>query len=155
MTRVRIVMAVASLGALAAGYLMFGGDNPRMIEQPHLRGYDMRLATLPAGTVTLERPAKVAFVPSTPQTLARGKVYYGYYCLACHGHRGDGNGPVGESYLPKPADLRRPQVGSYSDQQLLDAMIDGTGHEPAMAYTVRPEHRGYLVAYVRSLRSAK
>ena len=82
---------------------------------------------------------------------ARGKVYYDYYCVFCHGDKGDGNGPVGESYVPVPADLRAAKIQAYADGELLRAMLVGTGHEPVLGRVVHPEHRWYLVLYVRSM----
>ena len=62
-----------------------------------------------------------------------------------------GNGPVGESYFPAPADLRTGKVSHYSDGRLLRAMLTGIGHEPVLERVVPPRHRWCLVLYVRSL----
>ena len=87
----------------------------------------------------------------TAGDIARGRVYYTYYCIQCHGGRGDGTGPVGESLFPPPADLRSPRAQARSDDQLLRAMLTGPSHEPVLEYTVLPEHRWWLVLYVRAL----
>jgi hypothetical protein len=34
---------------------------------------------------------------------------------------------------------------------LLRMMLTGAGHEPVLGYTVLPEHRWYLVLFLRSL----
>ena len=142
--------------------------------QPNIRAYRAAMPLPPEGSVPIAdaRPSlpttaqattmKVLSqtLAATPETIARGKVYYGYYCLACHGATGDGRGPVGESFVPAPGDLRSPRIRAMSDGQLLRAMLTGDGHRPILAatgkeavleYTVLPEHREYLVLYVRSL----
>lgn len=91
-------------------------------------------------------------LPATAVNLKNGRIYYGYYCLMCHGDNGDGNGPVGQSYVPKPADLRSEAVRSMTDGQLYLAMLMGEGHEPVMIQTVAPAHRWPLVMYLRTLK---
>jgi hypothetical protein len=87
----------------------------------------------------------------TPTILGAGKIYYSYYCVFCHGESGAGDGPVGHSYVPPPADLRSPRVAAYGDGRLLQAMLRGVGHEPVLERVVAPEHRWPLVLYVRTL----
>ena len=96
----------------------------------------------------------------TEANIARGKVYYQYYCIFCHAANGDGNATVGQSLVPVPGDLRSPKVQAYSDGELLRAMLTGPGHKPfapyagstpVLEYTVLPEHRWYMVLFVRSL----
>jgi hypothetical protein len=137
---------------------------PRMRIQPSIRTYQTAVPPLPAGVIPVEQP--VVALPSeedaltwtnpvtaTPENSARGKVYYQYYCIFCHGEQGRGDGPVGQSYVPIPADLSAQKIQAYSDGQLLRAMLSGIGHEPVLERVVPPEHRGYLVHYVRSLLS--
>ncbi len=133
---------------------------PHMYDQQNLRPFKQQLPPMPAGTtprkgraITLvEQQAGLARNPVAVnrRTLDNGRIYYGYYCLACHGEKGDGNGPVGESYVPKPADLRSPVVTSLTDGQLYRAMLTGTGHDPVMIDAVPLEQRWPLVAYVRT-----
>ena len=150
-----IVGAGVILGAMA-GLLLVG---PRMKGQPNIRAYQARVPPPPAGVVPVEPALYHAEKPHS-DPLAAGKVYYQYYCQMCHGASGDGNGPVGQSFMPAPTDLRAAKVQSLSDAQLLRAMLTGSGHEPAASpagrravveYIVLPEHRGYLALYVRSL----
>jgi mono/diheme cytochrome c family protein len=120
---------------------------------------------MPAGTVpttgryetelAAQTSLAVAPIPKTPLAIRNGRTYYGYYCLMCHGEKGDGNGPVGESYDPKPADLTSPKYAKLNDGQLLNRMLHGEGHDPVMAQTVQPEHRWPLLLYVRTLTKKK
>lgn len=141
------------------GYLLYKG--PRMTIQHHVRDYQMIMPAPAAGSVTVAPPERLPSVaesaamknplPSTPQTLAAARVYYTYYCIFCHGDNGAGDGPVGTSYIPKPADLGSAKVAAYLDGDLLRASLTGPGHEPVLERVVPPEHRWYLVSFVRSL----
>jgi len=154
------LFALIAAALLAGGYLMFTG--PEMKDQPHIRAYQAAMPPTPEGSVPLRNPAAtmpttrqaqelLRALPASAENLARGKVYYGYYCAFCHGDAGDGRGPVGESYVPQPADLRGAKVRELSDGQLFRAMLLGDGHEPVLARVVPELHRPYLVLYVRQL----
>jgi mono/diheme cytochrome c family protein len=146
------------VGALFALVLYEG---PRMKVQHHIREFQMSLPNIPAGTqpvhpfVKLPSAAQAAQLKNplsaNAENLARARVYYGYYCVFCHGDSGTGDGPVGQSYIPVPADLRAAKIAALRDGDLLRAMLTGTGHEPVLERVVAPEHRWYLVLFVRSL----
>jgi hypothetical protein len=151
-----IALAVIAFGVFS--YLLFTG--PRMRTQINIRPFQAQMPVIPKGAV----PVVDAFealpdsnqanpLAKTPENYARGKVYYGYYCVFCHGESGAGDGPVGYSYVPVPTDLRTKKVKSLSDGQLLRAMLAGVGHEPVLERVVPSEHRWYLELYVRSLGS--
>ena len=154
-----ILVAMVAAGAVAV-YLMFTG--PRMYDQPHIRTGRAHMPPTPEGAVPVKDPiaampttreaeALVKGLAATRENVDRGRVYYGYYCVACHGDAGDGRGPVGGSYIPTPADLRSAKVQAKSDGELYRAMLTGEGHAPVLERVVPPEHRPYLVLYVRSL----
>jgi hypothetical protein len=154
-----IVGAVTAILAVASYVLLVG---PRMYDQPHIRAFQAVFPPMPEGTVPVEDPtfsvpsAEAAAVltnplSSTPENLEGGKACYLAYCVACHGDAGDGNGPVGESYVPKPSDLREAKIRAYADGQLMRAMLLGTGHEPVLGRVVHPQYRWSLVLYVRAL----
>jgi mono/diheme cytochrome c family protein len=42
-------------------------------------------------------------------TLPSGQELYGWYCAACHGEKGDGNGPAARFLYPKPRNFREGQ----------------------------------------------
>jgi hypothetical protein len=132
---------------------------PRMNKQVSIHPYQQRMPVTPTGTVPANgslktysaREAKLTAnpLPNTPVNMRNGKIYYGYYCLMCHGEGGDGNGPVGQSYVPKPADLSSPKIAALNDGQLYDHMLHGVGHDPVLMQTVQPGQRWPLVMYVR------
>lgn len=140
--------------------LMFTG--PHMRYQAYIRSFEQQMPLPPAGMVTVEPDEKTAptaaqtrqlinpLAPS-PENIAKGRIYYGYYCSFCHDDKGQGNGPVGQSYMPKPADLQQARIRNMRDGELFAAMLLGPGHEPVMERIVEPTHRWYLVLYMRAL----
>lgn len=153
-------VALVGLGVLVYFSIMFTG--PRMQVQEHIRPYQRVMPLPPDGMVPAEPdtyrvPSSQEAsgmknpVPDAQNSRDRGRVYYNYYCVFCHGENGQGDGPVGYSYMPAPADLHAPRVLQLSDGDLLRAILLGVGHEPVLPRVVVPEHRWYLVAYVRSL----
>jgi mono/diheme cytochrome c family protein len=137
-------------------YLMFSG--PRMFVQPKYLAYQAVLPTVPAEIVPVSGPAALPEapparnpLPDTEQTRRAGQVYYGYYCVFCHGKDGRGDGPVGLSYVPTPADLTAAAVRGLSDRALYHASLTGVGHSPVLPYVVVPEAPWYIVLYVRHL----
>jgi hypothetical protein len=140
--------------ACVFGYILVMG--PRMRTQPSIKSFQARMPTLPAGVVPVEPaptlPPTTATNPLSPseEHYEWGKTYYEYYCLFCHGAKGDGNGPVGQSYIPLPTNLRLARVQALSDGELYHAMLNGVGHAPVLERVVPCDHRWYLVLYIRS-----
>jgi hypothetical protein len=161
MKKVIIALIIAAPLAFAALFLFVLYEGPRMTVQHHLRDFQMIMPAPVAGTVPVTPPERLPAAADamkqksplqvTPQAVAAGRIYYGYYCVFCHGDYGDGNGPVGQSYMPRPADLRTARVAGLPDGELLLSMLKGIGHEPVLERVVPPEHRWYLVSYVRTL----
>jgi mono/diheme cytochrome c family protein len=158
-----VVVLVCGLAAAAVAlYLMFAG--PRMRTQIKLVPYQAVMPAMPSGVVpVVARPSTVPSeesvpqlrnpLPATQQTIENGRVYYGYYCVFCHGADGRGDGPVGRSYVPTPTDLRSPRVIGLSDGALCRAMLTGAGHEPVLGYVIDPKTHWYLVSYMRHLQA--
>ena len=46
-------------------------------------------------------------LPRTPETVNRGATVYEQNCASCHGKTGAGDGPVGRTLAPAPANLAR------------------------------------------------
>jgi mono/diheme cytochrome c family protein len=152
-TKIAIALLIlAGVGGMSAALFI----GPRMRIQPNIRPHQAVFAPLPANLAPYSTPAgpPAASMPAD-QALAAGKVYYGYYCAFCHGAAGRGDGPVGESYTPAPADLRTAAVRGYSDAQLERAMLTGPGHEPVLEQVVWPAYRPALMAYVRQLAASQ
>ncbi|WP_129125009.1 c-type cytochrome [Geomonas oryzae] len=157
-----MVLAPPLFGAVVFSWILVRG--PRMTVQHHIREFQMVLPGPAPGSVSVtsatSAPAEegaggVTGPKATPALLAQGRIYYSYYCLFCHGVAGAGDGPVGNSYVPRPADLRHASVGAYPDGELLQRMLTGAGHEPVLERVVPQRHRWPLVAYLRSLSSSR
>ncbi len=153
-----VIGAVFTVGVLvtAVSLLLTG---PHMDEQPDFKTFDAVPRPPAFGAVSLEGApaagAGGAARPAGPEALQRGRTDYHYYCVFCHGERGKGDGPVGESYVPRPADL---SVVSWGDAGLPDMaarMLTGPGHSPVLERVVPPSEVPYLAVYVRTLSSSK
>jgi hypothetical protein len=134
---------------------------PRMTDQPNLRHFEREMPPMPKNSIPVEgtrqlpdNPAAAAKlsnpVKATPQAVALGRYYYGYYCGMCHGANKNGDGEVGRSYRPKPADLTDPRFAQRPDGELAYRMVSGPGHAPVLAATVPLERRWYIVHYLKA-----
>lgn len=68
-----------------------------------------------------EQPLPPKPPKKSPELLEAGKKLYELHCLACHGEKGDGNGPVGQALVPKPRDFAKDpfKQGSKPDEVFL------------------------------------
>ncbi len=56
-----------------------------------------------------------------------GEQIYRQHCVVCHGEKGDGQTPLGQSLLPHPRDFTRAQeMASISDRELAQAIARGS-----------------------------
>jgi len=152
-----------------AGYeaLMYYDNNfryGRMRETPAVRPYEEPLLKMEAGLVPVNggesvyrttagidliSPLKVR----DAAVIARGKAVYLTFCAQCHGYNYDGNGTVGQSFQPLPADLRSAKVQSTVEGELFKTISYGVpgGRQPALETTIAIEDRWHVVAFVKSL----
>jgi hypothetical protein len=159
---IRILMALGVFCGIIYAYILFFHE-PHMINQPIIKTYQASMPSLPEGILQVKPHLTVSAIPDSASNplrpiqanLDNGKVYYGYYCAFCHGVKGDGNGPVGESYVPVPGDLRTQRIGLFSDGRLYRAMLTGVGHEPVLERVIPTEHCWYIVLYIRSLNAPR
>ena len=111
---------------------------------------------------TAEAPAASApaapAAPAAPPDAAKGAALYAANCIACHGPRGDGDGPTAAALVPKPA---KHSDGKYmnalTNEHLVKVIQDGgvaVGKSPMMAPwgSLLDEAQIWdVVAFVRSL----
>ena len=127
------------------------------------------MRTPPAGTVAREHPAgdpalttgRVAgkFVTHFPlelnkEVLARGQKKYNIVCSQCHGVLGDGNSVVAENMaLRLPPSLVT--IADKPNGHFYAAITEGYGVMPSFAGEIPVQDRWAIVAYVRSLQTAR
>jgi mono/diheme cytochrome c family protein len=83
---------------------------------------------------------------------ARGDTLYQTYCAVCHGHTGNGDGPVGPKVAALP--LTTPRAMAWSDGYLYSIIRYGRGVMSRYADRVRGQARWEVVNYVRQLQAA-
>ena len=153
-----LIAIIVMVSGCVIAYLLLTG--PRMRVQPNIRPFQMVTPVMSANSVPVKAtieplPTKEEAVKmvnplsATAENIAKGRIYYGYYCGFCHGEKGDGFGPVGFSYNPVPTDLRTEKIQSQADGNLLLSMLTGTGHSPVLQKVVPADYRWYLVLYLR------
>lgn len=89
----------------------------------------------------------------TRGTLERGQKLYNIYCIACHGERGHGDGPIVNPY-PIPKSLHSDDMRRWKDGHLFHIITKGQGVMPSYAQQIQPEDRWAVIHYVRALQRA-
>jgi copper transport protein len=87
-------------------------------------------------------------------SIAAGQELYEQNCTPCHGASGAGDGPVGLTLNPPPADLTiHTAPGVHPDAQLYDWVTNGFRGSvmPAFKDQLSDEERWHLVNYIRTL----
>lgn len=92
-------------------------------------------------------------LPHDKATIARGQKLYNIYCIACHGPRGHGDGPVVDPY-PIPKSLQSESMLKWKDGHLFHVITKGQGVMPSYAQQVQVEDRWAIIHYVRVLQRA-
>lgn len=82
--------------------------------------------------------------------LARGRALYQQNCLSCHGVAGRGDGPLGRSLNPRPADLRA-HVTQHPEGQLFDWITNGVPGTamPSFRENLSPDDRWRVIAFIK------
>jgi mono/diheme cytochrome c family protein len=155
-------LAVLTIGAVIT--LLFFYDVlkinfPTNMNEQFSYGYEQgpRLAA-PAESVPVQGPDLIAGepaslpVPSSPNSLQRGKTLFGINCVMCHGAGGTGNGAVGAFFNPKPFNLTSSAVQNLQDNELFLVITQGFGVMPPAAENLSPEERWDVINYVRTLK---
>ena len=160
-----VVILVASLGAYYA--LMFYDNNfryGRMRETPAVKPHEEPLILMETGIVPVSGgeavlratpgPAlKSPLAPEDANVIARGEAVYFTFCAQCHGPNYDGNGTVGQSFMPLPTGFYTPAVQSKPAGELFKSVSYGIpgGRQPPLETTITIDDRWRVVAFVKSL----
>ena len=162
-----LLIVIGIVGYVAYEALMYYDNNfryGRMRETPAVRPHEDPLLKMEAGIVPVSggeaiyRATAAANLISPlnisqPSVITRGKAVYLTFCAQCHGYSYDGQGTVGQSFQPLPADLRSSQVQSKLDGELFKSVSYGIpgGRQPALHTTSTIEDRWHVIAFVKSL----
>ena len=144
------------LNGLLFGVLMF--FNTR---QPALRfgGLVPAFLFVVFGVFSLLYPAHVTNTQANPvtpnaQSVAAGQALFSNYCAPCHGVFGKGDGPLGLTLNPRPADLSYHAIpGVHTDAQLFEWITNGFpgSRMPAFKTRFSDTDRWNLVNFIRTL----
>jgi cytochrome c5 len=156
------VLGLLTIGAVVS--LLFFYDVlkinfPTNMNEQFSYGFEQgpRLAA-PDSSVPVQGPDLIAGspaslpVPSSPNSVQRGKTLFGYNCAMCHGITGVGNGAVGAFFTPKPFDLTGSTVQGLQSDELFVVITQGFGGMPPFAENLSPEERWDVINYVHTLK---
>jgi mono/diheme cytochrome c family protein len=89
-------------------------------------------------------------LPASPEVTAHGKFVYENVCIACHGARGAGDGPV-TALFPRPPSLMTQKARDWPDGQIYHRPARGQGSMPSHARQVDELDIWSTVHYIRQL----
>ena len=107
------------------------------------------LTITPAAPVNLVNP-----IPPNAASVAAGKAIYEEKCVPCHGESGQGDGPIGLTLNPRPADLTQHTIpGVHTDGQLFEWITNGFPGSamPAFRQALSDDDRWNVVNFIRTL----
>jgi mono/diheme cytochrome c family protein len=91
----------------------------------------------------------------TPETLKEAKMLFQNNCAPCHGDSGEGDGPVSDELLVKPANLTDAKsMNPQTDGELFYRITTGFSGMPSWS-KLPEEQRWRLVNYLRTLANDK
>lgn len=131
-----------------------GGYGNAMMGGSTLRHRQVMTDGVPSAYARLRDP-----LPATRDVIAAGDALYAANCAACHGNRGEGDGPAAAGMSPPPANLRwalqRPIAG---DGYLMSTISEGGGQlgtaMPAFKDALDETERWKLIRFLRRFPAA-
>lgn len=122
-------------------------------------GIPLVILTLISGILVMMRPpvmenTQVNPIPANRESIATGSALFAVNCVPCHGVSGKGDGPVGLTMNPRPADLVQHAVpGVHTDAQLFEWITNGFpgSQMPQFKTTLSDTDRWHLVNFIRTL----
>ncbi|MFQ5399511.1 MAG: copper resistance protein CopC [Anaerolineae bacterium] len=154
---------LTGLLVLAAGLGMLFALPP-LLRSPRARKKNDRLpaaALILIGAFVFFRPPIVDGntippnpIPPNADSIAAGEGLYRINCIPCHGVTGAGDGPVGRTLNPPPANLTiHTAPGVHPDGRLYNWVTAGVPGSvmPAFGKTLTDEERWHIVNYIRTL----
>ena len=110
----------------------------------------------PADAIPVAAARQANPVKPTPESIAKGKKYYGYDCAMCHGKDGDGKGEVSADMKIKASDFSAlTTLKDRTDGELFYIIKNGKGPMPPEGDRLKPEELWNLVNYIRTFSPKK
>ncbi|MCS7153628.1 MAG: cytochrome c [Bacteroidia bacterium] len=93
-------------------------------------------------------------LPATPENIAEGKRLYEYYCIHCHGEKGNGRGTLVEAgKYPQVPSYYGPQLRDLPEGKMFHSITYGKNLMGSHASQLSPEERWKVILYVQELRA--
>jgi mono/diheme cytochrome c family protein len=137
-----------------------GCDYARMYDQDAIKTYKGKMPAMDKRTMPVNNGFQVLLhadpqglknpLAYSKESVERGRLAYGYFCVQCHGLRLDGRGTVGQSFVPLPANLTSDTVLSKGDGPLYSEVRLGVARHPRLFSTVSSEDAWAMIIYMRS-----
>jgi mono/diheme cytochrome c family protein len=155
--------ALLALLALAS-LTLFGCYYAEMRDDEAVQAYNQEFPQMPKKTIPVDGGIWVER-ESNPMELinplagnsgmvARGSERYRFYCVQCHGPALDGNGTVGQSFAPLPANLKSSEVLDQSDGEIFYKIRFGFNRHPPLYSTLTDDETWAVVLYMRSIKGS-
>ena len=130
-----------------------GGCSPDMQEQPSYRSQESPRLHSPPGSIPRHSRALVSAEAFSNGALPdQAKALYRINCLPCHGHSGEGTGPVAPYLHESPANLLAPKIRALSREQLYDVITNGKDMMPSFRGELSATERMIIAAYVQAMK---
>ena len=89
--------------------------------------------------------------PADAKTIVAGKQVFTVNCVACHGPKGDGDGPAAAALDRHPGVLSDPKMWNETNGALFWKITEGNTPMPSFRDALTPEQKWQLIRYVRTL----
>jgi len=111
------------------------------------------IGTLVFAQTPIESGGPINPIPPNATSVAAGKAIFEEKCVLCHGESGKGDGPVGVTLNPRPADLTQHAIpGVHTDGQLFGWITNGFPGSvmPPFRQALSDDDRWNVVNFIRT-----
>lgn len=100
-------------------------------------------------SASAEPPRALQAPPATPELLDQGRAVFMANCAACHGTKGDGNGPIGRALRPRPRDFTRDRFRQgTSAEEIFRTLTEGIPGTPMGAWSHLSEDERWAATHL-------